>query len=126
LAFTARELLGSTGIVIAGTAGSVTERGNMNTLNGLGIQLVVENRLNATGVIDPSNNTAYTGTATNWFLAAQAGRTVRVGYLSGTGRAPQIRRFVLDKGQWGIGWDIVMDIGVMADDYRGLYKSAGA
>jgi hypothetical protein len=51
---------------------------------------------------------------------------VRVGYLSGTGRAPQIRRFVLDKGQWGIGWDIVMDIGVMADDYRGLYKSAGA
>lgn len=126
LMFTARELLQSTGIVIAGTAGSVTERGNANTLNGLGIELVMDNRLNAGGVIDPATETAYTGTATNWFLASEPGRTVRVGYLSGTGRAPQIRRFNLDKGQYGIGWDIVLDIGVKAIDHKGMYKSAGA
>lgn len=126
LLFTARELLNSTGIVIAGTAGSVTERGNANTLNGLGIQVIVDNRLNAGGVIDPATDTAYTGTATNWFLASEPGRTVRVGYLSGTGRAPQVRRFTLDKGQYGIGWDIVLDIGVKAIDHKGLYKSAGA
>lgn len=126
LMFTARELLQSTGIVIAGTAGSVTERGNANTLNGLGITVVMDNRLNAGGVIDPATETAYTGSATNWFLASDPGRTVRVGYLSGTGRAPQVRRFTLDKGQYGIGWDIVLDLGVKAIDHKGLYKSAGA
>lgn len=126
LMFTARELLQSTGIVIAGTAGSVTERGNVNTLNGLGITLVMDNRLNASGVIDPATDTAYAGSATNWFLAAEPGRTVRVGYLAGAGRAPQVRRFNLDKGQWGIGWDIKLDIGVKAIDHKGLYKSAGA
>lgn len=126
LTFKARELLQSTGIVIAGTAGSVTERGTMNTLNGLGIQLIVDNRINVSGVIDPATETAYAGSATNWFLASEPGRTVRVGYLAGTGRAPQVRRFVLDRGQWGIGWDIVLDIGVKAIDHKGLYKSAGA
>jgi hypothetical protein len=126
LMFTARELLNSAGIVIAGTAGAVTERGTANTLNGLGITIVVDNRLGATGVTDPFTETAYAGTATNWFLASDPGRTIRVGYRAGTGRAPSVRRFTLDRGQWGIGYDISMDIGVKAIDYKGLYKSAGA
>jgi len=29
---------------------------------------------------------------------------------------------MLDKGQWGLGWDINLDIGSDADDYRALYR----
>jgi len=50
----------------------------------------------------------------------------QVGYLRGTGRVPAIRSFVLDKGQWGIGWDIKFDIGAKALDFRGMYFSVGA
>jgi hypothetical protein len=37
-----------------------------------------------------------------------------------------MRSFVLDKGQWGLGWDINLDIGAAFMDYRGWYKSTGA
>lgn len=125
LEFTARELINSSQIVIAGTAGSVTERGNINTLAGA-LQIISEARLDATGVTDPASDTSYTGSATNWFLAADSSRTIRVGYRTGTGRRPQVRSFQLTQGQWGMGWDINMDIGVKAVDFRGLYYAAGA
>lgn len=128
LVFTARELVRSTQILIAGTAGSVTERGNINTLADLDLQIRVDNRLGASGVTDPSSETAYTGSATNWFLASDpvAGRTIEVGYLAGRNRRPSLRRFTLEKGQWGVGWDINLDIGAKALGAKGLYKSAGA
>jgi hypothetical protein len=126
LGLTADEILQSQLTQSVGTAGSVTTATTFNAISNKGIQVIVDNRLNAGGVIDPATGTAYAGTATNWFLASEPGRTVRVGYLSGTGRAPQIRRFNLDKGQYGIGWDIVLDIGVKAIDHKGMYKSAGA
>ena len=37
-----------------------------------------------------------------------------------------MRSFVLDKGRWGIGWDVKMDVGAKALDFRALYKSDGA
>lgn len=128
LVFTARELVRSTQIIIAGTAGSVTERGNANTIADLDLQIRVDNRLGTAGVTDPSSETAYTGSATNWFLSADpvAGRTIEVGYLAGTNRRPRLRRFTLEKGQWGVGWDINLDIGAKALGAKGLYKSAGA
>jgi hypothetical protein len=125
LRFTAAELLQSTAIVIAGTAGGVTERGTKNTLEGI-VQLRVDERIGATGVQDPDTEQVRTGTDTNWFLAARGGRTIKVAYRRGTGRAPQIRSYVLDKGQWGIGWDVNHDIGAKAVDFRGMAKSAGA
>lgn len=120
LAWTIREYLQSPGIVIAGTAGSVTERGNANVLQGI-VEPVIEARLE-NGVTDPSTGTAYSGAATKWFLAADAmaGRTIMVGYRAGTGRRPQVRSFTLSQGQWGIGWDINLDIGAKAMGYRGL------
>lgn len=115
---TARQLVNSELLI----TGSDVTVGNLNWLKQLGMQVRVEGRIDATGVTNPSNETAYTGSTTTWFCAAQSQRTIRVGYLAGTGRRPQIRRSVLDRGQWGIGWDINMDIGVKALDWRGLYR----
>lgn len=97
----------------------------LNVFRNQGLIPVVEARLDATGVTDPSTGTAYTGSATNWFLAA-ARRTIKVAYLRGTNRQPQLRSYVMDKGSWGMGWDIKHDIGVAAVDYRGMHKSTGA
>lgn len=126
LVFTARELVRSTQIIIAGDTD--TERGNANTLADLDLQIRSDNRLGVSGVTDPVTGSSYAGTATNWFLAADpvAGRTIEVGYLAGTGRRPMVRRFVLDRGQYGIGFDIKLDIGAKALSPKGLYKATGA
>jgi len=122
LEWTARELITSGEIVIAGTAGAVTERGNRNVTRDLNLQLRVEGRIDATGVTDPDSGTAYTGSATNWFLFSAPGKTIHVAYRSGTGRRPQLETFKLTEGSWGIGWAVKHDIGVKALDYRGCYQ----
>lgn len=124
LRFTARELINSAQIIIAGTAGSVTERGVLNTLQGENLTIVADARLD-NGVTDPSTGTTYSGDVNDWFLAAAMGHTIEVGYLRGTGRAPQTRPFKLDQGRWGIGWDVKMDIGAKALDYKALYRGQG-
>jgi len=126
LEFTARALLHSAELFIKGDTDGVAP--SRNVIADLNLNLIVEGRIDAVGVTNPSSGTALTGSATNWFLAASpvSARTIEVGYLAGTGRAPQLRSFVLDKGQWGIGWDIKMDIGVAALDWRGMHKSTGA
>lgn len=121
LDFTARELLQSTAIVIAGTAGSVTERGSANTLQGL-LKPVAEPRLE-NGLTDPSSDTTHSGSSSTWYLAAQQAHTIEVAYLRGSGRAPRVRSFVLDKGQFGIGYDVSMDLGAKALDWKGLHKA---
>ena len=50
-------------------------------------------------------------------------KTIEVAYRRGTGRAPQVRSFTLDKGKWGMGWDINMDIGAKAMDWHGMRKT---
>jgi len=116
------ELTNSSQILIAGTAGSVTERGSNNALLADGLIPVADARLE-NGVIDPSSDTTYGGSATTWFLASALAHTIEVGYLRGTGRAPRVRPFTLDRGKWGIGWDVSFDIGAKAMDWRGLYKA---
>ena len=44
------------------------------------------------------------------------------GYVAGTGRRPVVRPFTLSNGQWGIGWDVKLDIGAKALHFRGLYQ----
>lgn len=116
------ELTNSSQILIAGTAGSVTERGSNNALLADGLTPVSDSRLE-NGVIDPSSGTTYAGSASTWFMACSLAHTIEVGYLRGTGRAPRVRSFVLERGQYGIGWDVSMDIGAKALDWRGLYKA---
>lgn len=104
--------------------------GEVNPLADLMLDVRVDDRVGVAGVIDPVTGTAYAGLATNWFLTARPGengaKTIEVGYLRGTGRAPQIRSFVLTQGQWGMGWDVNMDIGAKALDFRAMHKSTGA
>jgi hypothetical protein len=52
----------------------------------------------------------------------QGAKTVEVGYRIGTGRAPRIRSSILREGsgQWGMSWDVNLDIGVAGLDFRGL------
>lgn len=98
----------------------------LQMLQGQQIELRVDDRLGAAGVWDPKAKTARTGSDTNWFLSAGGPRTIRVGTRRGTGGLPQMRQFVLDRGQWGVGWDINLDICAIVADFPGLYKSTGA
>ena len=61
--------------------------------------------------------------ATPWFLAAPR-RTIKVLYLQGTGRKPIVRES--DRNLSGVTFECVFDFGVYAEDFRGLYKNAGA
>lgn len=123
LIFTAQILLRSAERIIAADSG-----GTYNPLRDLSIQLRADNRIGVAGVTDPASGTAYTGLATNWFLFANPAThpAIEVGYLAGSGGRPTLRQFVLDQGQWGVGWDIKLDIGAKALDYRPAYKSTGA
>jgi len=127
LQWTAKELLTSTAQAYTAAAAAATPSlyYPINVLVAENLTLVVDDRIGAAGVTDPTTGTARTGLDTNWFLSAGGPRTVRVAYRRGTNRQPQLRSFMLDRGQWGMGWDINMDIGAKALDYRGLHKSAG-
>lgn len=120
LKWTASELISSA--EIRDTTAS-KERGTRNVLQDENLQLRVDSRLE-NGVTDPITGVAQTGAATKWFLAARnaLNRTIRVAYLAGTGRRPMVRSFTLNQGQWGIGWDVKLDIGAAPMDYRGLYR----
>ncbi len=59
-----------------------------------------------------------------WYLAAMK-KTIKVGYLQGTGRKPIVEE-VNRSNITGIEYELVFDFGVTAEDFRGLYKNAGA
>lgn len=89
------------------------------------LTVVLDDRVGAVGVMDPTTEAARTGSATNWWLFEGGNRGLRVLYRRGTGRLPQLRSFTLDRGQWGQGWDINLDIGVAFTEWRTVYKSTG-
>ena len=71
--------------------------------------------------MDPNSETTNSGSATTWYLASTMASTIIVGYRGG--RVPTSRSFMLDKGKYGMGWDIKLDIGAKAMDWRGLRKT---
>jgi hypothetical protein len=127
LKFKAMELLNSVAQAFTAAAAAATPSNYMtiNILSGENLALRIDDRIGAAGLTDPRTKQARTGLDTNWFLAAGGNRGIKVAYRRGTNRMPTLRSFTLDRGQWGVGWDINMDIGVAAMDYRGLHKSAG-
>jgi len=58
-----------------------------------------------------------------WYLAAQR-KTIKVGYLRGSNRMPQIMETRRDLR--GVIYQCVFDFGLFAEDFRGLYKNPGA
>lgn len=121
LKHSAAELINSSTILYGGDDEAV--RGTLNTINSEeNLTLVCDARLE-NGVTDPKSGTTASGSATTWFMASNMGHTIEVGYLRGTGRAPQVRPFTLSQGKWGMGWDVKHDIGGQVLDYRGLSKN---
>lgn len=126
LQWTSRELTKHQTLIKLFADSSDPKYSAINQLAEIGLTPVSDGRLDATGVVDPRTGVTRTGNATNWFLAKSGSRSIRVAYRRGTGRRPQMRRFVLDRGQWGIGFDINLDIGAAFMDYLSWYKSTGA
>lgn len=108
------------------TAGSSTI-GTLNPLLNEDISMISDNRLGVAGVTDPITGTVQAGSATAWYLAANPSQapTIVVGFVRGTNKAPRMRSKILDGGQYGIQWDVVLSIGAKALDFRGLYKDDG-
>jgi len=126
LEWTARELTASAALTKLFADSSDPYYSQLNLLAKEGIRVVVDDRIGAGGVVDPRTGSTRTGTDTQWFMAQGGSKSIRVAYRRGTNRQPVMRSFSLDKGQWGIGWDINLDIGAAPMDYRGWYKSTGA
>ncbi len=102
---------------------SVAADGTRNPIRSRRIIPVSDSRLD-NGVTDPVTETVLAGSATTWYLSRPGDRhTIEVGHLRGRGRRPQIRSFTLSEGQWGIGWDVNMDIGAKALDWKGLDRN---
>lgn len=118
--FTAGELINSAQILLAGSTD--TERGARNVLADENLTRVSDPRLD-NGVTDPRDETVHAGSGTTWYLASNQAHTIEVAYLRGTGRAPQIRSETLSKGKWGIHYDVKLDVGAAALDWRGLHKA---
>lgn len=119
----ADELVNSVQILYG--ADDETVRGNLNAMAKKNITPVTEARL-SNGVVDPSTGDTESGSTTAFYLIAAAAHTIEVGYLAGTGRGPRVRSYVLDKGRYGMGWDVQMSLGAKALDWKGMFKNAGA
>lgn len=119
LVFTAKQLVSSALLI------SDTTQGNRNVIADYNMQVVSESRMGVAGVTNPVTGTSYAGLATNYLLASKPGRTIQVGYVNGQ-KTPRVRTFVLDKGQYGMGFDVNLDIGAKALGYQGLVFSTGA
>ena len=120
LMFDVADLIRADRLVIAGD----TDRtlGNYNVLSTLGLQPVSDSRLD-NGVTDPNSGTAIAGDVDDWYVAAAPGRhTIEVTYLRGSSRVPQLRSGILDRGQWGIWFDVKHDIGAKALARHGMVK----
>lgn len=126
LEWAARELTAAAALAKLFADSSDPFYAQLNLLAQEGLRVVVDDRVGAIGVLDPRTKAARTGLDSNWFLTAGGSKGMRVAYRRGTGRQPQMRSFTLDRGQWGMGWDINMDIGAAFMDFRPWYKSTGA
>lgn len=97
------------------------ESGNANVVQGALVP-VADARLDH-GVKDPDTGLSSTGDAAAWYLVGAGHPTIEVGYVRGTGRVPSVRSTILDKGQWGIHWDVAHSVGAKALDFRALLKA---
>lgn len=118
LDFTADALLNSADT--RGASGGPTK----NTLRGKVKEARSDGRLD-NGVTDPDTGTTHAGSAANWFLASADRPPIEVGYLRGSGGVPTVRSFMLDKGTWGVGWDIKFDVGAKAIRWQSVQRNNG-
>lgn len=101
-----RETIKSGTLVIAGTTDRT--RGDYNALSDEVLLAISDGRLD-NGVTDPNSGTTYAGDTNDWYVATA--RAIEVTYLRGSGQQPEMRSGVLDRGQFGIWFDVKQDIG---------------
>lgn len=110
------------GLVVSG---NTTAIGNVNTT----IKVKAEPRPTpylSNGVVDPDSGTTYSGSTSTWYLASNKAHIIEVGYLKGSGRAPQMRSWMLSQGKFGIGYDVNLSVGAKALDWRGIIQNVTA
>lgn len=115
----ARRLVGSS--ELRDTTSS-NEYGTMNPNQGE-YTVVSDARLD-NGFADPDDfQSTIAGQPNSWFLADANSPGIMVGYVQGSGRAPRLRSRIINRpGEYGMEWDVNMDIGAAPADYVGLLK----
>ena len=85
-----------------------------------------ESRLSSGGVVNPLNENLLAGNGRNWLLTCSSDQAAGAVIGSLNGRLePSIRNYVLDQGQWGVGFDIVFDLAATVVGPESLYWSTG-
>jgi len=119
--------------ILLHSAETASTDGTINPFLDYNIQFVSEARL-ANGTKLPATDTttkptAVAGSSIKWWLAASPtdGPGMQIAYLEGTGRRPVIRSSTLQdgSGQWGVQFDVKLDVGTKIVDWRGLWHSLG-
>ncbi len=74
---------------------------------------VVEDTAIDIGVLNPDTipETAIAGTPTAYYALTADGNSIKVAFRQGTNRGPVTRTAQLDKGEWGVCWDVFVDVG---------------
>ncbi len=65
------------------------------------------------GVSDPYTDpeTAIAGRPNSYFLLTRDGNSIKVAFRQGTNRGPITRASQLQQGEWGMCWDVYVDVG---------------
>ena len=90
-----------------------------------GLVHVGDSRLD-NGVVDPKTGTTYAGDLNDWYLVSNGPAPIVVSYLAGTRRSPRFRSGVLDRGQFGIWFDVQHNVGAKAVHYETVRKMVNA
>lgn len=123
LKYDAKELVRSQTVIIAGDTNTV--RPSANALVDDDLQVVSDSRLD-NGVTDPLSGVTVAGDVNDWYVACPGSRhTIEKTHLRGSSHSPEMRSGILDRGQFGIWFDIHHDIGAKALAAQGMCKSTG-
>jgi phage head maturation protease len=76
------------------------------------------------GVSDPSKDPEVTvaGLPNSYFLFGVPQRSLVVAFRRGTNRGPITRTAIMDKGEFGVCWDVVIDCGAAATSRKGVVR----
>ncbi len=120
------------GVLLHGTTLSVAARKLLNNLTKGGDENVMRNayrRVEDTavdlGVSNPATDpeTDVAGKPGSYWIFAKPARSFVVAFRKGTNRGPMTRTAKLDKGEFGVCWDVVIDVGAAATSRLGVVQA---
>jgi len=99
--------------------------GELNPLARHNIQVIAEARLKL-GVTNKVTGTAYSGSASTWYLVSNQAHTIEFTTLQGAGSAPIVRTTELTNGKFGLNFDVRLYVNGVALDWRGFVYNQSA